>query len=133
MATLGRLTCRVPIKYVTNHKAKVRDQMHTLLAVSEKTFSMEVLESENPVLVDFWAEWCGPCRMMKPILEAFAAEHSDKIRVVTLNVDENPEIAARYGVVSIPTLNVYVGGVVVKQILGAKPKKMLEQELAEHF
>ena len=98
---------------------------------TDQTFAADVLEADKPVLVDFWAEWCGPCRMVGPILEEIAAENADKISVVKLNVDENPQTAANYGVVSIPTLNVYQNGQVVKTIVGAKPKKALEKDLAE--
>jgi thioredoxin 1 len=100
-------------------------------ATSDQAFTTDVLQSDKTVLVDFWAEWCGPCRMVAPILEEIAAEYPDKISVVKLNVDENSQTAADYGVVSIPTLNVYQGGKVVKQIVGAKPKKALLKDLAE--
>lgn len=99
--------------------------------VSDATFTEDVLQSEKPVIVDFWAEWCGPCRMVSPILDEIAGENADKISVVKLNVDENPQTAASYGIVSIPTLNVYQGGQVVKQIVGAKPKQALLKDLAE--
>ncbi len=100
-------------------------------AVTDASFTEDVLQADKPVLVDFWAEWCGPCRMVGPILDEIAAENAGTIEVVKLNVDENPQTAAAYGVVSIPTLNVYSGGQVVKQIVGAKPKQALLKDLAE--
>ena len=99
--------------------------------VTDASFANDVLQSDKTVLVDFWAEWCGPCRMVAPVLEEIASENSDKLIVAKLNVDENPQTAADYGVVSIPTLNVYKGGEVVKQIVGAKPKQALLKDLAE--
>ncbi|MGW5658563.1 thioredoxin [Streptomyces sp. NPDC003758] len=102
-----------------------------LRSVTDETFADEVLKSGKPVLVDFWAEWCGPCRLVAPVLEALAAEHSDKITIVQLNVDDSPRTAAEYGVRSIPTLNVYRDGKVVKTVVGAKPRPALEQDLHE--
>ncbi len=98
-------------------------------SVTDETFIADVLQSEKIVLVDFWAEWCGPCRQVSPILEEIANEHADKLEIVKLNVDENPRTAADYGITSIPTMNVYAGGEVVKSIVGAKPKAVLLRDL----
>ncbi len=100
-------------------------------ATTDATFADDVLMSDKPVLVDFWATWCGPCRKVAPILEEIAAQHGDKIEIVKLDTDANMDTAARYGVVSIPTLNVYVKGQVVKSIVGAHPKPKLLRELEE--
>jgi thioredoxin 1 len=100
-------------------------------AVTDATFDREVLQSSTPVLVDFWAEWCGPCKMISPVLEEIAEEHQGKITIAKLNVDENPEIAMRYGVMSIPTLALFIGGVEKKRIIGAMPKRNIVTELSE--
>ena len=97
--------------------------------VTDDSFATDVLASDKPVLVDFWAEWCGPCRMVAPVLEEIANEHGDKLRVVKLNIDENPKIAQQYSIMSIPTMSVFQGGQVVKSIVGAKSKAALLKDL----
>jgi thioredoxin 1 len=99
--------------------------------VTDATFADEVLLSDKPVVVDYWAEWCGPCRMVSPILDEIAAENADKIVVAKFNVDENPQTAAAERIMSLPTINVYQGGKVVKQLVGARPKAAILAELAE--
>jgi thioredoxin 1 len=99
-----------------------------LSEVTDANFQAEVIESEGPVLVDFWAPWCGPCRVVAPVLEEIAGERSD-LRIVKLNVDENQQTAASFQVLSIPTLILFKGGHAVKTVVGAYPKKKLEAEL----
>ncbi len=101
------------------------------ITVTDSSFETDVLNSTKPVIVDYWAEWCGPCRLVAPILEEIASEHADRLTVAKLNVDENPRSAAAAGVVSIPTLAVYQNGEVVKIIVGAKPKPALLADLAD--
>ncbi|MEP6480626.1 MAG: thioredoxin [Rhodoglobus sp.] len=99
--------------------------------VTDATFADEVLNSSDTIMVDFWAEWCGPCRAVSPILDAIAAENPDKIKIVKLNVDDNPQMAMKYQITSIPAMKVFRGGEVVKTVIGAKPKPALEADLAE--
>jgi thioredoxin 1 len=100
-------------------------------SVTDADFQSEVLEHDKPIMVDFWAEWCGPCRAVSPILDAIAAENSEKLSIVKLNVDDNPETAEKYGITSIPAMFVFDKGQVVKRVIGAKPKPALEADLAE--
>src|SRR5262249_36881029 len=95
--------------------------------VSDATFEAEVLKSAHPVVVDFWAEWCGPCRMIAPALEEIAGAMNGKVKIVKLNVDENPATAAKYGIMSIPTLMLFKNGELASRQVGAAPKQKLEQ------
>ena len=103
--------------------------MSVIKSVTDADFAAEVLESDLPVLVDFWAPWCGPCLQVAPILEQIAAEHGDRLRVVKLNVDENPVTASDHRITGMPTMNVYRNGEVAVQIRGAKPKAALLRDL----
>lgn len=103
--------------------------MASTFPVTDDTFADEVLKSDVPVLVDFWASWCGPCRMVAPILEELADEYDGQIKIAKLDTDANQATTMAYGVVSIPTLNVYSGGELVKSIIGARPKRALQEEI----
>ncbi|MBV8429690.1 MAG: thioredoxin [Solirubrobacterales bacterium] len=101
----------------------------TVPEVTDSNFQAEVIESEVPVLVDFWAPWCGPCRMVAPVVEEIAQEKGDQLKVVKLNIDENQDTAMQFNVLSIPTLMVFKNGEVAKTVVGAYPKRKLEAEL----
>jgi thioredoxin 1 len=107
--------------------------MGNAVAVTEQSFEAEVVQSSVPVLVDFWAAWCGPCRAIAPTVEELAGEYAGKLKVVKVEVDENPDVSGKYGVQSIPTLLVFKNGEVVERLIGAYPKNMLLQKLQPHL
>ncbi|MDX1413659.1 MAG: thioredoxin [Candidatus Promineifilaceae bacterium] len=101
--------------------------------VTDETFQTEVLQSDTPVLVDFWADWCGPCRMIAPSVSAMAEEYEDILRVAKMDVDENPATPGRYGIIGIPTLMLFKGGQVVERITGALPKDRIVAQVMPHL
>ena len=107
--------------------------MGNAVAVTEQTFGNEVLQSPVPVLVDFWAAWCGPCRQIAPSVEELATEYQGKLKVVKLDVDENPDISGRYNVTSIPTLILFKGGEMVERMIGAYPKPHILAKIQRHL
>ena len=107
--------------------------MSSVTQVTDATFQQEVLESELPVLVDFWAPWCGPCRMVAPVVDEIATQYDGQVKVVKLDTDQNPNTASQYGIRSIPTIMVFKAGKQVDMIVGAVPKTTLAQTLEKHF
>ncbi len=107
--------------------------MSSASAVTDSSFQGEVLESDVPVLVDFWAPWCGPCRMVAPVVEEIAEQYEGKVKVVKLNTDENPQVASQYGIRSIPTLMIFKGGQRVDMVVGAVPKTTLANTLEKYL
>ena len=105
--------------------------MGVIKVVTDESFETDVLKNSKPVIVEYWAEWCPPCRMLAPVLAEIAEEHADKIDVVKLNTDENPQTAQKYQILAVPTMNVFAGGEVVKQILGAKSKSALLRDFED--
>ena len=101
--------------------------MSDIKYVSDASFDSDVLKADGPVLVDYWAEWCGPCRMIAPILDEVAGEYKGKVTVAKLNVDENPNVASKYGIMSIPTLMIFKNGEMASRLIGAYPKAKIEQ------
>lgn len=99
----------------------------------QNSFQKEVLNSKEPVLVDFWAPWCGPCKMVAPVIEEIAAEYKGKIQVGKVNVDENPEIASEYGIMSIPSILLFINGAPVFKLVGFRPKKEIVAEIDKHL
>jgi thioredoxin 1 len=113
------------------HPSERNRAVSTAKAVTDQSFEAEVLTNPRPVIVEYWAPWCGPCRQIGPVLDAIAAEYAGRVDVVKVNTDENPESMTRYGVMMVPTINLFSGGEVVKQVIGAKSKSALLREFAD--
>ncbi|MEH2124750.1 thioredoxin [Nostoc sp.] len=107
--------------------------MSTAAQVTDSSFKQEVLDSDVPVLVDFWAPWCGPCRMVAPVVDEISEQYKGQIKVVKVNTDENPQVASQYGIRSIPTLMIFKGGAKVDMVVGAVPKSTLASTLEKHL
>jgi len=103
------------------------------MEMTDSNFQQEVLSSDRPVLVDFWAEWCGPCKMIAPIVEELAHEYDGKLKVGKVDVDSNQQVSMQFGVRSIPTLLIFKSGKVVEQVIGAVPKRLLAEKIAKHL
>ncbi len=125
------MTVRVPI--IVSLKRRIPRPMSNSAAVTDATFEQEVIKSETPVLVDFWAEWCGPCKAMAPVLDQISVEQAHRLRIVKVDVDENSDYAGRLGVMSIPTLVLFKDGEPVERIVGFIPKEQLVRKLTPHL
>ena len=119
----------VAIGLLQVHSGKEQRGMGTAAEVSQDTFEQEVLKSDVPVLVDFWAPWCGPCRMLAPIVDELGTDYAGKLKVVKVNTDQNNSLAGEYGVRGIPTLNVFKDGKEVERVVGVQPKKALAEKI----
>jgi thioredoxin len=105
--------------------------MSSAKVVTDESFATEVLASQRPVIVEYWAPWCGPCRMVAPVLESIAADYAESVDLVKINTDENPAVTRQYAVLHVPTISLFVGGEVVKQVIGARSKSALLREFGE--
>jgi thioredoxin 1 len=109
------------------------DSMTSLKPVTDETFAAKVIASPRPVIVEYWAPWCGPCRQVGPVMKAIASEYGEAVDVVTLNIDENPITQQRYGVLAVPTIGLFAGGELVRQVVGARSKNFLIREFADYL